>query len=442
MNLMEENLKIKEEKKKSTLPKIILVAIIIVVMLIIAIFSYLVYIQNGILKLLLNGQENEDLLNLLIIEEDGTVYFPIKDVANYFGYESYNGEYANKSEDQSKCYAISENEVVNFSLGTDKIYKLDLSNSSANYEYVYTKNPVKAINGVLYATSETIEQAFNLAFQYDYKNNRIYIYTLPYLYELYSNKVLDYGYKKISENFASQKAILQDMLVVTKDGSGTGVIDTNGNTILEPKYDDIKYLPEVGDFLVKTNGKVGIISKAKETKLQIIYDSIELIDKDAGLYLVEKDKQYGVLDFKGNTKIYIENDEIGIDITKFTTNGIKNKYILADSLIPVKKDKLWGLFDLNGNQVVDFEYDSFGYVASNNKDALNLLVISEYNAIVACKDKKYTLLNTSGEKLFGIIADDIYMTISGGKEYYYIVANDKKYDAIEFLKSNESATKK
>mgnify|MGYP005787659697 FL=1 len=98
----------------------------------------------------------------------------------------------------------------------------------------------------------------------------------------------------------------------------------------------------------------------------------------------------------------------------------------------MKNDK-WGLFDKNGNQVVDFEYDSFGYIANNNKEATNLLVIPDYNVIVACVDEKYTLLNASGEQPFKALVDDIYMTINGGEKSYVMIANDKTYDVEEYL---------
>ena len=434
MNLMEESFQNKEEKKKKRTSTIILGAIIFLVIAIVALTAYLLYIQSSTLRLALNGQQNEKLKQILILEKDGTVYIPIKEVAGYFGYESYSGEYTNRSEDPSKCYVQNEKEVANFTLGSNKVYKLDLSNSSENYEYIYAKKPVKAINGVLYATSEIIEKAFNLSFQYNQEKNRINIYTMPYLIQVYTKKALDYGYTQISDVFANQKTILQDMIVVKKSDTQYGVIDTEGNVILEPKYNNITYLPNVGDFLVENNKKVGILSKNKETKVQIMYDSIELMDYDAGLYVAKKDNKYGVLDFRGNVKIYIENDEVGMDISNFTQNNIKNKYILAGNLIPVRKGKLWGLFDKNGRQVVDFQYDSLGYIASSNKDALNLLVIPDYNVMVACKDDKYTLLSSTGKELFiAPVADDIYMTISGEQKHYYITANNGKMDAEEYL---------
>ena len=434
MNLIEESFQQKEEKKKKRTKGIVLGAIIFVVLVIIAISCYLVYVQSTTMRLILDGQSNESLKQLIYME-NGKMYFPIKEVASYLGYSSYNGEYSQRSEDPSKCYVQSENEVANFSLDSKTIYKLDLTIAGNDYETVEVEEAIFARGGVLYASPEAIQKAFNVSIQYDQNANRIYIYTLPYLVQLNSPKVLDYGYTEISDVLANQKAILQNMLVVSKDDTKVyGVIDVNGNTILEPKYDNITYLPEIGDFMVEANGKVGILGSKGESKVQIMYDSIQLMDSDAGLYVASNNNKYGVIDLRGNIKIYIENDAVGMDITPFSQNNIKNKYILAGNLIPVKKGDLWGLYDISGKQVVDFEYDSFGYIAKTNRDALNLLVIPDYEVLVACKDEKYILLNSIGEKLFNApIADDIYMTISGGQTHYYITVNNQTMDAEQYL---------
>ena len=435
MNLIEESFQNKEEKKKKRTAGIVLAAIILVVLIIIAIGVYLYYIQSTTMRLILDGQSNESLKQLIVFE-NGKMYAPIKEIASYLGYSSYNGEYTQRSEEQSKCYVQSENEVANFSLGSDTIYKLDLTTEAENYEKVTVDDPVIAKNGVLYATSEAIEKAFNVSFQYNQETNRIYIYTVPYLVQTYSPRVLDFGYTAISDVFANQKAVLQDMIVVTKGENDEiyAVVDVNGNTILEAKYDNITYLPETGDFKVEADEKVGILGNKGETKVQIMYDSIDLMDSDAGLYVASNNGKYGAIDLRGNIKIYIENDEIGMDITPFQDNDIKNKYILAGNLIPIKQGDLWGLYDLNGNQVVDFTYDSFGYTAKTNRNALNLLVIPDYEVLVACKDEKYTLLNSAGQELFyGPVADDIYMTISGGQKHYYITVNDNTMDAEVYL---------
>ena len=249
MNLIDESFETKKTDRSKKIAKIILIVISILLVAIIAIIGGILYIQNSTLKLYVNGSLNEKVKNMMVIEDDGTIYFPIKEVASYLGYESFNGEYTDKSEDASKCYVQCDDEVANFTLNSNKIYKLTTSNNSGNYNYVYATKPVKAINGKLYVTSDGIEKAFNVSFSYNTDKQRVYIYTMPFLSDNYASKVLDYGYEEISSVFTNKKTILNSMLVVTKSqGKVYGVIDINGNTIIEPKYDYIEYLPNSGDF--------------------------------------------------------------------------------------------------------------------------------------------------------------------------------------------------
>ncbi|CDE14254.1 putative uncharacterized protein [Clostridium sp. CAG:470] len=434
MNLIDESVDYKKKDNSKKIARIILIFIALIIIAIISVLGVLMYIKNKELKLYIDGNVNDKVKNMMEVDEDGTVYFPVKDIASYLGYQSYNGEYTDKSEDANKCYVQNDNEIANFVLNSNKIYKLALENSDGNYNYYYANKPVKAINGKLYISSDALANAFNLSFTYDTDSNRVYIYTMPYLIESYSAKVLDYGYDSISDNFINQKAVLNSMLVVTKNqGKSYAVIDLKGNAIIEAKYDNIEYLENTGDFLVTSNNKVGIISSKRETKVQLLYDSLELVDSDSGLFIAKKDNKYGIIDSKGNIKVYIEYDQIGIDNTKFEKNNIKNKYLLDNGMIPAKKDKYWGAFDKNGKTVLNFEYDSFGYTATSNREAINLLIIPDYNLMVVCQNKKYALVSSTGDMVIRPVLDDVYMTISSGKKYYYMNVSDRKIDIIEFL---------
>lgn len=383
------------------------------------------------------GNSNPNILNLLVFDADGTIYVPVKAISEYLGYTAYNGEYAIKSEEPSKCYVECDNEIVNLQLNSNRVYKLNLENDNQNYTYFDMKKKVKAINGELYISSDAMSIVFNTDFKYNQEKYSITFNTMPYLIKSYSSKVLDYGYESISESFENEKTIFNGYLVVQKSNSSKnsiGVINiSDGSTIIEPKYSNIRYLPEIGEFVVESNNKYGVIVSSKETTIKVIYDSIQLIDRDASIYIVKKDNKYGIIDTKGNIKVNIEYDDIGIDKSKFSDNTIKNNYLIADGLIPIKKDDLWGMIDKNGKLIVDFYYDSFGYIASNNKNAKNLLVIPDYNVVITCKDKKYGMINSSGEVIFAPIVDDIYLTYENGNIKYYILYNDQKMDAEEFL---------
>ena len=137
MNLIDENFETKKTDNSKKIAKIILIIMSILLVVIVALIGGILYIQNSTLKLYINGNLSEKVKNMMVVENDGTIYFPIKDIASYLGYESFNGEYTDKSEDASKCYVQCEDEVANFILNSNKIYKLTTSNNSGNYNYVY-----------------------------------------------------------------------------------------------------------------------------------------------------------------------------------------------------------------------------------------------------------------------------------------------------------------
>ena len=124
MNLVEESFKTKKVDKNKKIARIVLVIIIILIFAIIGIVAYIAYLDSTALKVSLNGKANQNIVQLLHFEDDGTIYVPIKRIASYFGYQSYNGEYSNRSEDASKCYVQGEKEIANFELNSNKIYKL------------------------------------------------------------------------------------------------------------------------------------------------------------------------------------------------------------------------------------------------------------------------------------------------------------------------------
>ena len=140
MNLIDENFEPKRVDNSKKVARIILILIAIILIAIITIFGVIVYMQSKTLRLYINGSSNEKVKDMMVIDNDGTIYFPVKDVASYLGYQSYNGEYTDKSEDASKCYVQSDEEIANFVLNSNKIYKLTLENSDGNYDYYYAKN--------------------------------------------------------------------------------------------------------------------------------------------------------------------------------------------------------------------------------------------------------------------------------------------------------------
>lgn len=442
MNIIDEEFQPTTKKNDpKKMKKIILIVIILLVIAMIAVMITIAYMKDKQLKVYVDGVQNDKVKSMMLIDSDGTIYFPIREIAQYLGYASYSGTYADRSESKNQCYVqdmpnglrsqnAQSNEIANFTFNSNKIEKLRLS-GDGNYQYYYANKPVKSQDGVLYASSDAIENAFNVSFTYNSENQRAYFYTMPYLIQSYTTSVTDYGYSKIDNDFDNQKAVLNSMLVVVDSRNNYAVIDLKGNPILEAKYGGIQYLPYSGDFLVKSNNKVGIMSAKKETKVQIIYESLNLISAESNLYVARRNGKYGVIDSNGNIKIYIQYDQIGIDnISSYKENNIQNKYLLDNGMIPAKKDGLWGAFDKDGKQVLQFEYEKFGYSGQSSNNYLSLLIIPKYNDMVVYKNKKYGLVDSYGNPVILCVLDDVYMTIDDGNKNYWTSYNDKRYDLI------------
>ena len=125
MNIFDEELvKPKKENKSKKTTKILLVLIILVTIAIIVVMCLMAALKKNPLVVTLDEKNNAELKSILLIE-DNDVKIPIKEIAPLLGYDSFNGDYINKSEETDKCYVESKNEIVNFVANSNKIEKID-----------------------------------------------------------------------------------------------------------------------------------------------------------------------------------------------------------------------------------------------------------------------------------------------------------------------------
>lgn len=430
-------------EKKSKLPMIIGICIAMLIIIIITIIFGIIYLENSMMKITVDGQNNSDIEKIIYITEENEpkLYFPIREMAKFLNYEDYRGDYKIKSEDSTKCYVKNEYEIAMFTKDSDILIK---TRGDSDYEYITLDEEVFEKDGELYTTPKGIEEAFNTLLEYDLNKNRITIYTMDYLNQLYASTLginIEDGTETLSEEFSDKKAIFQGMMIIQKDGQ-YGVIDVEkGNSVLENKYEEIKYLPATSDFLVKSNGKYGIIGKDASTKVRVTYDEIKIMDNQNGLYLVKQNNLYGVVDANGKVIIEPAYKQIGVDIKKYTQNGIENQYVLLDEIIPIKNDQnLWGIFNIKGEKIVDFEFTGIGCETTQVSNSYPALVIPSYKILIVEKDKHYNLITSSGEQLIpSYVLDSVYMksnTETGENKFYMTYnGNDKVVSVEEWLTS-------
>ena len=420
-------------EKKSKAPLIIGISIVILLILTAVVAFGIIYVKDMIVTVKVNGIKNDDVEEMLYIkttELGQKMYLPIVKVAQHLGYEGYVGHYQNKSEDNTKCHVSCEFETAMFTLDSNELIKII---DGTEFEYITLEEPVFEKDGELYTTVDGIQKAFNSSISTDEGFKNIDIYTLDYLVQAFTKQ---FKIEKYKIEFFDQKAVLQNMLIV-EENKKFGVIDIEKRQfILEPKYDEIKYLSATADFLVKSNGKYGVVAKDNTTKINTVYDEIKTMDSKVGLYLVKKDNAFGVLNTDGEVIIPLNFKQIGVEIGDYTQNGVENQYILLNELIPVKNDdNLWALFNTKGEQKTEFKYTQIGCKLKPVTNSYPTLTIPSYKIIVVQNDKYYNLLNINGEEMIsGNILNSVYLkydTSAKQNKYYMAFSNNTKVIDIE-----------
>ena len=463
----EEELRIKNEKSKK-MKNLILVSIIFTIVLIVLLMGgiyYLIYNPNKI-TVIYNKAENEKIENMIITKTDEKgqtiVYFPIRQIASIFGYNSGNGDYGRNVESLENCYVESEKEVAIFTEDSNIIYKIDKTiqenndNSDYKYEEIKINNFIIKENSLLYIDTEGLEHAFNLYIDVNTKMKKIKMTSLETLIKSAEGVVKEKKLGKLDEKFVNTKAILDNMMVVESDDYDgmKGVRNfSNGEEILGFQYDDITYLPLKESFLVKKDDKVGIIGSDGIVKIKPQYDNLILIDSENGLYLAEDNTYFGVIDENQNLKIYFEYKKIGVDISQFKENDIRNEYVLFGKLIPAQRasDGKWIFYRINSttnsngeknvecNIIQDMGFETIGCIVSNinNRGIVNnLIIIKEYNLVVVGNYGTYGIMDLNGKDVLGKIYASMFLeTTSGETDYYALDSSGNTIKIIDELKN-------
>ena len=177
------------------------------------------------------------------------------------------------------------------------------------------------------------------------------------------------GNKKLREDYAYIEYFNNNYFIVTKDGK-TGIIDGNGNIIVDLEYDAIQAIDSA-------NALQAI--KTDENRTDIIDNNMKIHEGVINANLQNKENYI---------KLYSETDVKYYDLSG---NEIEYKALFPNNQIYAsKKNGKWGLVDGNGNIVVEYIYD----------------MVTEQNGNVAGvkKDGKWQVVNTKGE----FVSEDLY----------------------------------
>lgn len=421
MNLIENE----EANRKNKNTKLVMLAIIVLIVFLIGVSCYLVYmindIQQNTLKLSIDNKNTNFNDNLFVIE-NGKLYVAIKQFGQLMGYTPYNGDYKNHRyyESTTDCYISSPNEIASYSLNSDEMYKKVTTNE--DYEYFDLEEPVKLIDGELYVIEEGIEIGTNSIIEYNQSANQITVFSLDYLITFYASKFPNAEFIEEETDFNNRKALRYGMVVVKNEEEHFGVYATNGTEIIGTKYAGLSFKEDSQEYTVTTDeGTMGILSANGATKIEPNYSEIKQISKELNYYLVCNNEKYGVINHNGNVVVHLEYDDIGINESRFNSNGLDSPYIFFDNCIPVQQAGKWGLFGINGEVILPVQFDEMGCLLGTQASEIgnNVIVIPQYEAIVVGKEDKYGIISASGKVYVPMILDSVYsQTVSGEDKYY------------------------
>jgi len=209
--------------------------------------------------------------------------------------------------------------------------------------------------------------------------------------------IIPIQYKKIT----TFKEGYTNEYIITNENNQYGIISTSGMVLVEPKYEDVKYLNSSENFALKEDGvwKLYNIS-SKSFTIDGGYDDIIEIKNDN--VTIVKDGKYGIINSNKDEIISPQYEDL-----KFTFSI----YYIA------KKDGKYGIINLDNVEIKPFEY-------------INMFYIESAGFIQADKTETETIIFDSnlGQKISGIISE---INLEKGYIKAYI-NNEYKYYNFKF----------
>lgn len=207
---------------------------------------------------------------------------------------------------------------------------------------------------------------------------------------------------------------------VLQENEKYGVIDTDGNTIIDAKFDNVKLPNPSKDIFVCYDGENTKVLNSNNSEILSQYSNLEPIKlknvasdltyEKSVLTYKENDK-YGIIDFSGNK------------LTEAVYDSIENLTYREGELL-TQKDNRYGVININGYTIIDNLYDEIS-VDTVSSEIDN----KEYGYIVENKTQegiRCGYINCDGELKLPLEYNEI-IKIDDVKEIYLIARKNGKY---------------
>ena len=225
-----------------------------------------------------------------------------------------------------------------------------------------------------------------------------------------------------TESTTQEKTVALEYFPVYTNGKW-GVIDSRGNTIINPEYDEYIIIPDSTKaiFICTTNvnyedgtyDSIAINEKGEE--LFTNYDTVEAIENydssnnlwyETGILKVSQDGKYGIINTNGNQLVSPEYDSIT------ALKGVSNSIL-------TEKDGRYGLVDNVGSVIIENEYDQIIPISDRYEDGY----------IVEDSNNKFGVINYTKTVALQNNYDEIKQIYGNGR--YYIVREGEDWKIVD-----------
>lgn len=222
--------------------------------------------------------------------------------------------------------------------------------------------------------------------------------------------------KLLTQKPKTKEVSAEDTYFSVHIGDKWGVIDNNGNIVIDTVYDEMVVVPDKNkDLFICTydfdyeneNYSTKVLNKNRE-QILTDYSQIQAIENtdevdiwyENNLLKFKENEKYGLIDFSGKVILNAEYDNI------FAMDGIRKSII-------IEKDGKKGLVNSSiGEVIINPEYDE-----------ITTLTKTYENGYIVKKDGKCGIISANGKTVFEPVYEEIKNVTSNG--YYAVVENGK-----------------
>ena len=225
-----------------------------------------------------------------------------------------------------------------------------------------------------------------------------------------------------TESTTQEKTVALRYFPVYTEGKW-GVIDSRGNVVIEPEYDEYIVIPDSSKTIFLCTINVNYEDGTYDTKvlnengeeLFTEYDTVEAIENyddsnnlwyENGILKVSRNGQYGIIDTNGNRLLSCDYDEIT------SLKGVTNSLL-------TEKDGKYGVVDNVGSVIINNEYKEIKPISDQYENGY----------IVIDDNDKYGVINYTKTVALENEYDDIKQVYGNGK--YYIVKEGDNWKIVD-----------